>query len=132
MKFRLIAVALALIATACSSGSKSSDNPTLQGPAPTTTTATALSGAWTTYHHDAARTGVADDQAPIGQVHKVWETPTLDGDVYAQPLVVGGHVIAATEGNSVYAFDAGNGAQAWRAQLGPPVKDSSLPCGNID
>ena len=52
--------------------------------------------------------------------------------MYAQPLVVGGHVIAATEGNSVYAFDAGNGAQAWRAQLGAPVKGSSLPCGNID
>src|SRR5581483_11021441 len=54
------------------------------------------------------------------------------GDVYAQPLVVGGRVIAATEGNSVYALDAATGAQAWRAQLGAPVQGSTLPCGDID
>src|SRR5207248_4477980 len=129
----LLATALAL--AACSSGSKS-DNPTLEAPStsagPTTSGGPSPLGAWSTYHHDAARSGVGDDQAPIGQVHKAWTSPALDGDIYAQPLVVGSHVIAATEDNSVYAFDAASGAQAWRAQLGAPVDGGSLPCGNID
>ena len=88
-------------------------------------------GDWPAYHHDAARSGVADDQGPIGQVHKVWDA-ALDSDLYAQPLIVGGHVIAATEGNSVYAFDALSGAQVWRVQLGTPVNGGALPCGDID
>jgi len=130
---RLLAVvAAALILAACSSGSKSSDNPTVEGSAPTTAAAANTSESWATYHHDAARTDVADDQAPIGQVHKAWTSPALDGDIYAQPLVVGGHVIAATERNSVYALDAASGTQVWRAQLGTPVSGGSLPCGNID
>ena len=122
-----------MVLAACSAGSKSSDNPTVEGPGSTTAnTATNASGAWTAYHHDAARTGVADDQSPIGRVRKAWTSAALDGDAYAQPLVVAGHVIAATEGNSVYALDAGSGAQVWRAQLGTPVKGGTLPCGNID
>jgi outer membrane protein assembly factor BamB len=53
--------------------------------------------------------------------------------VYAQPLVVGGIVIVATEHNSIYAFDAGNGAPRWQQlSLGSPVAGASLPCGNID
>ena len=129
--------AVALVLAACSSSSKStssSSSPTTTVPASTSVTARspAPAGDWPTYHHDAARTGVADDQAPMGQVHRLWDSPTLDGDVYAQPLVVAGRVIAATEGDSVYAFDAGTGAQTWRAQLGAPVDGARLPCGNID
>ncbi|MBV8160445.1 MAG: PQQ-binding-like beta-propeller repeat protein, partial [Acidimicrobiia bacterium] len=100
-------------------------------PAPPRPTASPSSD-WPTYDHDAARTGVAGDQAPIGQVRKLWQSPALDGDVYAQPLVVGGRVLAATEANSVYALDAATGAQVWRAQLGAPVDGGSLPCGDID
>jgi outer membrane protein assembly factor BamB len=136
-RFGFVAVAAALAAlvlAACSSGSKS-DNPTLQAPAttaaPSSTAASTPSSDWPTYHHDAARSGVADDQAPIGQVRKLWDT-TLDADMYAQPLMVDGRVIAATERNSVYAFDAGTGAQAWQAQLGSPVNGGSLPCGDIN
>jgi outer membrane protein assembly factor BamB len=137
----VLAVLLAATAlAACSSGSKSADNPTLEAPsttAPATATSTTSAAvpstqAWTAYDHDAARSGVADDQSPIGQVHKAWETAALDGEVYGQPLVVGGHVLAATEANSVYAFDAATGAQLWRVQLGAPVKGGTLPCGNID
>jgi len=126
---------MALLIAACSSGGSHSDNPTVGGPTATTsapTSAPDTTSAWTTYNHDAARTGVADDQATIGQVHKAWQTPPLDGDIYAQPLVVGGHVITVTEANSVYAFDAVGGSQVWRIQLGAPVNGSSLPCGNID
>jgi outer membrane protein assembly factor BamB len=132
-----VAVLVAFGLAACSS-SPQSDEPTVGTTVPSASSTTATgatptaTSAWAAYHHDAARTGVADDQAPIGQVHKIWETPALDGDVYAQPLVIGDHVIAATEGNSVYALDAASGTQVWRAQLGTPVDGGSLPCGNID
>ena len=84
------------------------------------------------YHHDAARTGVASDQLPLGTVSRAWVSASLDGALYAQPLAVGGRVLVATEGNSVYALDAASGAIVWHAALGEPVPRSELPCGNID
>jgi hypothetical protein len=56
----------------------------------------------------------------------------LDGAVYAEPLVVNGTVIAATEGDSVYAMDPVTGAILWRRNVGTPVALSTLPCGDID
>lgn len=56
----------------------------------------------------------------------------LDGAVYAEPLVVNGHVIVATEGDSLYSLDAHTGQVQWHTNVGIPVPLSSLPCGNID
>ena len=58
-------------------------------------------------------------------------TAHLDGDVYASPLIVAGHVLAATENNTVYSLDLFTGAVVWKIHLGEPVDSSSLPCGNI-
>ena len=55
----------------------------------------------------------------------------LDGDVYASPLIVAGHVLAATENNTVYSLDLFTGSVVWQIHLGDPVDASSLPCGNI-
>ena len=52
--------------------------------------------------------------------------------MYAQPLLVGDHVVAATENDSVYSLNAADGTIAWKAHLGEPVSGSSLPCGNVD
>jgi outer membrane protein assembly factor BamB len=52
--------------------------------------------------------------------------------VYAEPLVVDGRVLVATENDSVYAVDASTGQVRWRARLGTPVSGGSLPCGNVD
>ena len=60
-----------------------------------------------------------------------WNIP-LDGAVYAEPLVVGGHVIVATERNSLYSLDAQTGQVVWHTNVGEPVPRSALPCGNID
>jgi outer membrane protein assembly factor BamB len=60
-----------------------------------------------------------------------WRTHQLDGALYAQPLVAGGCLFAATEDDSVYAFDAATGALRWKAHLATPVT-SGLPCGDID
>jgi len=60
-----------------------------------------------------------------------WNTG-LDGAVYAEPLVVGGHVLVATEGNTIYSLDARTGRIEWQTNIGKPVPRSALPCGNID
>jgi outer membrane protein assembly factor BamB len=55
----------------------------------------------------------------------------VDADLYASPLIVGGHVIVATENNTVYSLDLFTGASVWTRHLGDPVDSSTLPCGNI-
>jgi outer membrane protein assembly factor BamB len=87
-------------------------------------------GNWPTYHADAARSGAVRGPS-LADVRHVWTSPDLDGDIYAEPLVAGSHVIASTENNSVYALDASTGAVVWRTNLGEPVDSSTLPCGNI-
>jgi outer membrane protein assembly factor BamB len=59
-----------------------------------------------------------------------WRTG-FDGDVYASPLIVAGHVIVATENNTVYSLDLFTGAVVWKTHLGDPVSAGSLPCGDI-
>ena len=55
----------------------------------------------------------------------------MDGDVYASPLIVAGHVIVATENDTVYSLDLFTGGVIWKIHLGQPVDASSLPCGDI-
>ncbi len=86
---------------------------------------------WWTYHRDPARSGVNAELAAAGRVGASWTT-NLDGAVYAQPLVVGGTLIAATENDSLYGLDPGTGAVRWRTHVASPVSRSALPCGNID
>lgn len=42
-----------------------------------------------------------------------------------------GHVLVATENNTVYSLDLFTGALVWKAHVGSPVAASTLPCGNI-
>ena len=89
---------------------------------------------WVTFQHDPARTGAADDGRGFGagvSATPQW-TRDLDGNLYAQTLVAGDAVIAATEGDSVYSLDARTGAIRWRTPLGDPVDGSTLTCGNIN
>jgi polyvinyl alcohol dehydrogenase (cytochrome) len=65
-------------------------------------------------------------------MHQVWETPPLDGLIYAQVLVQGGRVFVATQNDTVYALDAASGDVVWQTHVGEPIPRSSLPCGNID
>jgi outer membrane protein assembly factor BamB len=62
---------------------------------------------------------------------KIAWSAAVDGAVYASPLIVAGHVIVATENNTVYSLDLFSGSIVWKAHLGEPVNSSSLPCGNI-
>jgi outer membrane protein assembly factor BamB len=86
---------------------------------------------WPTYHLNNLRTGSLSGTPDPQSLSRLWGTQ-LDGAVYAEPLVVGKHVIVATEGDSLYALDAASGKVEWRTHVGTPVPRSTLPCGNID
>jgi outer membrane protein assembly factor BamB len=86
---------------------------------------------WTTYHQNPTRDGV-QATAKIASVHSAWSGPTtVDGQVYAEPLVCGNSVFVATEDDSVYAINATTGATVWQTHLGTPMPSGSLPCGDI-
>jgi outer membrane protein assembly factor BamB len=122
-----------IVGAACSSSSGRSSTPksTTSTP-PSTSAAHAGSAAWPTYHRDGARTGVEPNGPTPSALRQVWQTPSLDGAIYAEPLFVGSQAFVATEGNTVYAIDATNGQIEWQVNLGDPVPRSQLPCGNID
>jgi outer membrane protein assembly factor BamB len=86
---------------------------------------------WTTYHHDNTRAGYVASTPDPQKLTQAW-TMSLDGAVYAEPLVVGNSVIVATEGDSLYALNMTTGQVQWRTNVGTPVPQSSLPCGDIN
>ncbi len=98
---------------------------------PTSTPTPANSTDWTTYHQNNARTGSVANAPDPHQLTRAWSVK-LDGAVYAEPLVIGGRVIVATEGDSLYALDSHTGQVQWHTNVGNPVPLSTLPCGNID
>ena len=116
-----------------SSAGPAGPSPSASGAQPASSPSGAAGTAdWPVYHRDAARTGL-DPAFPAlrGPLAVAWSRP-LDGAVYAEPLVVSGAVIAATENDTVYALDPASGRVLWTRHLGSPVRLSSLPCGNID
>ena len=125
-------VAIALVLAACSSGSDTKKKSSAGTTATTAPGGGQSGGAWPTYHRDALRTGVEPNGPTPGSLRRVWESPEIDGAVYAEPLFVGNQVFIATEHNNVYALDATTGKVQWQKHLGEPVPQSQLPCGNID
>lgn len=88
-------------------------------------------GDWTTYHYDNSRTGYLPRQSDPQRLNSAWKAK-LDGAVYAEPLVVHNHVIVATEGDSLYSLNATTGKILWRTNVGTPVDQTTLPCGDIN
>jgi hypothetical protein len=87
---------------------------TSSGPAGDETTASQnnLRDGWDP--NEPALTQAAVEGGQFGQVFKA----PVDGQVYAQPLVVGNTVIVATENDWVYGLDAKTGALQWKTSLG--------------
>jgi outer membrane protein assembly factor BamB len=73
---------------------------------------------WPVYDRTAERHGVDPAPGTARGVAPLWGV-ALDGAMSAQPLVVQGVVVEATEHDSVYAFDAETGCQFWQTSLGP-------------
>jgi len=86
---------------------------------------------WPTYHHDVGRSGVDPNTPAFKDVKSDWTSALFDGDVYAEPLYVGGQVIVVTENNSVYSVDSVSGATAWQVNLAQPADASQTQCTNI-
>ena len=91
----------------------------------------AAGAAWPQFLGGAERFGIGFSNPALDGIKQDWSVG-LDGAEYGQPLVAGGHAVAATENNTVYSFDVASGALAWKQHLGDPVSGRSLPCGNID
>ena len=129
-----------LILSACSNGTSSTPSITplaltatttsQQSATPTSTTTPVSNTDWTTYHRDNQHTGYVANTPDPHILTRAWSAQ-LDGAVYAEPLVVGNRVIVATEGDSLYALDPSNGSVLWHTNVGTPVPQSDLPCGNI-
>jgi polyvinyl alcohol dehydrogenase (cytochrome) len=124
----LVAALCVLSIAACTSTSAAPPNPDPRPHPSRTAPLTPGLSDWTTFGHDAARTGRATaqhfrpDPGPGRAVR-------LDGPVYGQPLIVGDTVFAATENDSVYALSAADGSIFWRAHLAEPFHPRD--CGNI-
>jgi hypothetical protein len=55
----------------------------------------------------------------------------LDGQIYAQPLVVGGTLVAATEHNKVYGLSTVDGSVQWTQNLGAYWSASTIGCSDL-
>ena len=120
----LVIIALALTALGCTS---SGTVPALPVKGIARPTAAQLD--WPTFDRTAARSGVSITSPSPKAVRRSW-TRTVDGLVYAQPLIVGSEVIIATENDTVYAFSKSTGKLRWSRHLARPVT-GGLPCGNV-
>ena len=105
--------------------------PTLGAPLGTTTPTALSSSDWTMYHLNPARTGYVAETPDPQSLSGLWSRK-LDGAVYAEPLVLAGRAIVATENDSIYSIDVATGNVEWKTTLGAPVPLSQLPCGDID
>jgi polyvinyl alcohol dehydrogenase (cytochrome) len=93
----------------------------------------AASASWPTYHGNAAHTGNDTSEPSLFPPKQAWKTG-LDANVYGQPVVADGRVIAVTENDSVYALDAHDGRVMWHVRVGTPVTNvvAQVGCGDID
>jgi outer membrane protein assembly factor BamB len=83
------------------------------------------------YHGDSAGSGVAPAVTAVDVSSPAWTSPSLDGELYGEPLVSGGMIFVATENDTVYALSASTGTIAWSSHLAAPVPAGALPCGDI-
>ncbi|HEY6471303.1 MAG TPA: PQQ-binding-like beta-propeller repeat protein, partial [Acidimicrobiales bacterium] len=112
----------------------------LVGAAPVATTGSAgaavvahvdASSSWTVYDGDALGSGVATSDVTFSPANPAWTSPALDGELYGQPLESGGRVFVATENDTIYALAANDGSVLWSTNVGDPVQQSYLDCGDI-
>jgi outer membrane protein assembly factor BamB len=86
---------------------------------------------WTTYHGNPEATGVDAAHTTLSPSQPAWTSPALDGQLYGEPLVADGRIVAATENDTVYAMAANTGQILWSNHLATPVPSGDLPCGDI-
>jgi outer membrane protein assembly factor BamB len=115
-------------AAALSCFSTATAGTTTSRPAPA---ASGFGSDWTTYHGNAEATGVAAVHTTLLPSRRAWTSPTLDGQLYGEPLVADGRVVAATENDTVFVMAANSGHILWSRHLATAVPSHDLPCGDI-
>jgi hypothetical protein len=63
-----------------------------------------------------------------GQFGQIFRT-AVNGQVYAQPLIIGSTLVVATENDWVYGLNAATGAVLWKTSLGTPFNITT--CSNL-
>ncbi len=86
---------------------------------------------WTVYHGDAMGLGLSGAIRTVDTARRAWTSPTLNGQLYGEPLVYDNRVYVATENDYAYALSATNGRIVWLRHVASPVPSSDLPCGDI-
>ena len=115
-----LGIALAVAVAFCASGVQAATAPTLVDSQQTVT-------GRVTYLNGPQRTGVYSSMrrlTPAGvagkKFHRLFDQPLPDGgEVYAQPLLVAGRLVVATERNDVYELDPRTGRILASRSLGP-------------
>jgi hypothetical protein len=74
--------------------------------------------------------GLAPGSVTASDFGKLFSTP-VDGQVYAQPVLAAGALIAATENNRVYGLDPVTGAVRWTRSIGASWPVSTVGCGDL-
>ena len=90
----------------------------------------ASTGSWTSYHRDDAHTGFDPTLPQVSSVNAGWVSPTLDGQIYASPLVFNGVIYTATLNDTVYALSQSTGAVVWSKNVGTPQNGGWI-CGDV-
>ena len=130
-----LGIAVAVAVAFCASGVQAATAPTLVDSQQTVT-------GRVTYLNGPQRTGVYSSMrrlTPAGvagkKFHRLFDQPLPDGgEVYAQPLLVAGRLVVATERNDVYELDPRTGA-SWRparsAHPGTGIRQRQLHCSDL-
>jgi hypothetical protein len=135
--------------TGTGGGSASAGSPSRGGTTGTGGSNASVRASVLEHHNHPSRDGVYVDaaftpaRAATMHIDSSFANAALAGPVYGQPLYLAANaagpdlVIAATEQNHVYGFDAGTGAVVWDKTLAPTLPKSALQslrsgCGNID
>jgi polyvinyl alcohol dehydrogenase (cytochrome) len=123
------AIACAALLAACGSGGSPGDVGSSRiGPSGP---ASGFGSSWTTYHGTAEATGVQAAPTKLRPSRRAWTSSKLDGQLYGEPLVADGRVVAATENDTVYVMSTRSGRILWSRHLAKPVPAADLPCGDI-
>jgi PQQ-like domain len=96
-----------------------------------TSNVTTISGDVTRSGWDSGEPGLSPAFVGSGAFGQVFST-AVQGQVYAQPLVVNGIVIVVTEHDMAYGIDAAGGAVRWQRSLGTPEPNTNFPGGFED
>lgn len=65
-----------------------------------------------------------------GTFGQLWSA-SVEGQVYAQPLLDDGTLFVATEQNNIYGLDPSSGKQLWSKSLGTPWNPGEISCADL-